>query len=352
MTSSTLRPDQDAAANFNLADLRLKHILKTLPPECFQRNRLKAWTAVLFSGLAVVIGYVSIVLAPWYLLPLAWAFTGTAATGLFVIGHDCGHRSFAKRKWVNNLVGHMMMLPLIYPFHCWRILHNHHHLHTNKLDVDNAWHPFQTDFYEGIGRFKQVLYHGFRSWFWWVASTVHWAVLHFDLNQFSEDERPKAKFSIAVVVIFALVAFPTLIATTGWWGFVKFWLMPWLGYHFWMSTFTLVHHTAIDIPFKPAESWNETVAQLEGSVHCDYPRWVEALCHDINVHIPHHISTAIPSYNLRMAHRSLQLHWGSHLKERTFSWALIREIVEHCHFYDEQFGYRSFDKQHLQGNQK
>ncbi len=27
-------------------------------------------------------------------------------------------------------------------------------------------------------------------------------------------------------------------------------------YHFWMSTFTVIHHTAPHIPFKPAESWN------------------------------------------------------------------------------------------------
>lgn len=37
---------------------------------------------------------------------------------------------------------------------------------------------------------------------------------------------------------------------------------------------------------------------------------VEILCHDINVHIPHHISPRIPSYNLRDAHQSLQENWG------------------------------------------
>lgn len=37
---------------------------------------------------------------------------------------------------------------------------------------------------------------------------------------------------------------------------------------------------------------------------------IEILCHDINVHIPHHISPKIPSYNLRAAHKSLQENWG------------------------------------------
>jgi hypothetical protein len=70
--------------------------------------------------------------------------------------------------------------------------------------------------------------------------------------------------------------------------------MPWLGYHFWMSTFTVVHHTAPHIPFKPAEQWNAAQAQLSGTVDCEYPRWVEFLCHDISVHVPHHVSSKIP----------------------------------------------------------
>ena len=79
--------------------------------------------------------------------------------------------------------------------------------------------------------------------------------------------------SLAAVASFILLGWPAIIATTGWVGFVKFWLVPWAGYHFWMSTFTVVHHTASHIPFKPAEDWNAAKAQLSGTVHCDYPRW-------------------------------------------------------------------------------
>jgi omega-6 fatty acid desaturase (delta-12 desaturase) len=77
-----------------------------------------------------------------------------------------------------------------------------------------------------------------------------------------------------------------------------------------MSTFTMVHHTAPHIPFKDSKDWNAATAQLGGTVHCDYPKWVEVLCHDISVHIPHHISQKIPSYNLRLAHESLVKNWG------------------------------------------
>lgn len=324
------------------ADIQLKDIIKSLPRECFQKNRRKAWLSILVSVLAVSLGYVGLVNLPWFLLPIAWVFTGTALTGFFVIAHDCGHRSFAKRRWVNDWVGHIFMLPLIYPFHSWRILHNYHHVHTNELDVDNAWQPWTLEEYSNTPGLMRVVYEVLRGRLWWLASIAHWGKLHFDLAQFSYRDRHKVKVSIAAVVIFAAVFFPTLILTTGIWGFVKFWLLPWLVYHFWMSTFTLVHHTAPDIPFHPTETWNAAEAQLAGTVHCTYPRWVEILCHDINVHVPHHISVSIPSYNLRLAHQSLKQTWSSTIREEQFSWSLMKQIVDRCHLYDASTIYRSF----------
>lgn len=323
-------------------DLQLKDIIRTIPPECFQKNRRKAWQSVLISVLAVGLGYAGIATLPWFFLPITWFFTGTALTGFFVVAHDCGHRSFAKRRWVNDWVGHLLMLPLIYPFHSWRILHDHHHLYTNQLLVDNAWQPWTVEQYETAPVWLQNFYVGMRGRLWWIGSIAHWGKLHFDLNQFAPRDHGKVKVSIAAVVLFAAIFFPTLIAFTGIWGFVKFWLMPWLGYHFWMSTFTLVHHTDSEIRFSPVETWNAAKAQLEGTIHCRYPRWVEILCHDINVHVPHHLSVAIPSYNLRLAHASIEQNWGDHLQTREFSWQMVQDIVDHCHLYHPELAYQSF----------
>lgn len=342
--TATFNPLAIASTEIAPSQLQLKAIVKSLPKDCFQKNRWRAWQSVLVSVAAAAVGYGAIAFLPWFCLPFAWLWTGTALTGWFVIGHDCGHRSFARRRWVNDLVGHLAFLPLIYPFHCWRLLHDHHHLHTNKMDVDNAWHPWYAEDYAAMNPILQRLYQAARGGFWWTASIGHWILLHFDLRNFSDRNRPKTKFSIAVVALFAAVFFPTLIATAGLWGLVKFWLMPWLFYHFWMSTFTLVHHTDPDIPFRPADSWSEGEAQLAGTVHCTYPRWVEILCHDINVHIPHHISVAVPSYNLRLAHQSLKDNWGGYLQERQFSWALMKEIVTRCHLYHEERLYQTFDE--------
>jgi len=72
----------------------LRDIINTLPRQCFAKDPFRAWLGVFTSLFAAILGYLAIASCPWYLLPLAWLWTGTALTGWFVIGHDCGHRSF------------------------------------------------------------------------------------------------------------------------------------------------------------------------------------------------------------------------------------------------------------------
>jgi len=348
-SSESLAPEaqisdaQTTSSNLITADTTLRKIINTLPRECFEKNELRAWSGVAFSVCAAALGYFLTAIAPWYLLPFAWIFTGTALTGFFVLGHDCGHRSFSKRVWLNDLVGHIMFMPLLFPFHPWRLKHNHHHSHTNKLGEDNAWYPFTTENYGSVQPYERLVYRAIRGKLWWVGSIIHWAVLHFNANLYPEKQRSQVRFSDAVVIAYALVAFPLMFAFGGIMGWVNFFLMPWLVYHFWMSTFTIVHHTMPEIPFHYPEQWHAATDQLKGTVHCDYPVWIEWLCHDINWHIPHHVSTAIPFYNLRKATESLDQNWGEHLFKTKFSWQLMERISNECHIYDAEKNYKSFN---------
>ena len=55
--------------------------------------------------------------------------------------------------------------------------------------------------------------------------------------RFTEQQKPRVLVSLAAVGLFMAVGWPLIVYYTGWWGLVKFWLMPWLGYHFWMSEY-------------------------------------------------------------------------------------------------------------------
>lgn len=325
----------------------LSQIVKSMPSEVFDINPWKSWSAVAITLASVAASLYLIAISPWYLLPLAWGFAGTAWTGFFVVGHDCGHRAFSKNKLTEDIVGTLMYAPLIYPFEPWRIKHNHHHAHTNKLVEDTAWHPVsKQELGEWKGTFKGWLYKTFlgsplKSW----ASVGHWLIWHFDTTKYTEKQQDRVKISLAAVYAFMAIAFPSLIYFTGITGFFKFWLMPWLGYHFWMSTFTVVHHTAPHIPFKAAKDWDAAQAQLSGTVHCDFPKWVEFLTHDISVHVPHHVASKIPWYNLRKANASLRQNWGQYMTEARFNWRMMKTIFTELHVYDEDNVYVPFDFQ-------
>lgn len=125
---------------------------------------------------------------------------------------------------------------------------------------------------------------------------------------------------------------------------------------------------------------------VNNEISCFFNR-IEILCHDINVHIPHHISSRIPSYNLRAAHKSLQENWGKvgsvcdlcitnistiirclcllldqvnvpnwsiflylltmllqYMNEATWNWRLMKTILTICHVYDKEQNYVAFDE--------
>ncbi|KAH6794397.1 fatty acid desaturase 6 [Perilla frutescens var. hirtella] len=323
-------------------NVTLKDILDTLPKKVFEIDDAKSWKSVLISITSYALGIFMIAKAPWYLLPLSWAWTGTAITGFFVIGHDCAHKSFSRNKLVEDIVGTLAFMPLIYPYEPWRFKHDRHHAKTNMLEEDTAWLPVNPEDLESSILRKALIYaYGpFRPW----MSIAHWLRMHFDVKNFRPNEVNRVKISLACVFAFMAIGWPLMIYKTGIMGWIKFWLMPWLGYHFWMSTFTMVHHTAPHIPFKSSDEWNAAKAQLNGTVHCDYPSWIEVLCHDINVHIPHHISPRIPSYNLRAAHKSLQENWGKYMNEASWNWRLMKTILTVCHVYDKEKNYAPFDE--------
>ncbi|KAG7023448.1 hypothetical protein SDJN02_14473, partial [Cucurbita argyrosperma subsp. argyrosperma] len=310
-------------------DVRLKDIIESLPKEI---NDVKAWKSVLVSVASCALGLIMIAKAPWYLLPLAWAWTGTAITGatevtfpfkFFVIGHDCAHKSFSRNKLVEDIVGTLAFMPLIYPYEPWRFKHDQHHAKTNMLKEDTAWHPVWKEEFDSDPLLRKAIVYGYGPFRPWM-SIAHWLMWHFDVKKFRPNEVKRVKISLACVFAFMFIGWPLIIYKAGIIGWVKFWLMPWLGYHFWMSTFTMVHHTAPHIPFKSSEEWNVAQAQLNGTVHCAYPK--------------------IPSYNLHAAHKSLQENWGKYLNEASWNWRLMKTIMTICHVYSKEENYVAFDR--------
>lgn len=335
----------------SLSHITLNEILKAIPNECFQQVPWKAWGYLVINLSLVALAYWLLTVAPIWVQPILCFLTGTILTGSFVLAHDCGHYSFAKQRWVNHLVGQLLLLPLLYPFENWRIRHNSHHAHTNKLggkgwkqliDVrdrkaDPAWFPLRPNLWKQLSLQQRLIFWLFRGPLWWLGSVVNWWHDELILNRYtplSSMEQTRTRVSVVAVLGFSVCFFPILIYFTGFEGFIKYWLLPWLVFHGWMSVFTRIQHSSSELPWKSGKQWSVAESQLRGTVHCDYPFGIEFLCHHINVHIPHHLSVRIPHYHLRKAHQSLKEKWGESLQETTFSVSLFKQMGA-LHLYDE-----------------
>ncbi len=319
-----------------LETISYQDVLATIPRECFQKDTRRGLLAVLLHVGILGASYALMVISPVWLAPLFWVWIGTVFWGNFVLAHDCGHRSFSSSKWLNDLIGHTLLLPTLYPFHSWRIMHNRHHAWTNHQDKDNSWRTLTPETYQQMSPLDQFFYRHVHGYGWWFASEIHLFLFHYDKNKFRAQEWSEARFSIAVVSIFALVCFSALFYFGGLWGFVSYWLMPWVVFHFWLSTFTLIHHNRPDVPYYPADSWNPVKAQLFGTIDCTYPWWVEVVAYNIGVHIPHHLSTAIPYYHLPQARAAIKAAWPEFVHEGKFDWAYMHNIVSTCHLSDHE----------------
>jgi len=275
-------------------------------------------------------------ISPWYLLPFAWIFQGTAMTGLFVVGHDCAHQSFSHSRVLNEIVGTFCMSPLLFPYNSWEHTHNHHHTHANNMDKDELWRPLYKEDVDKMSNIKKSFLYYIYGPLFFQSSLVHHAY-HFLLPLTAKKIEAKIKSfrSIVFCLLFGYFLYQkgteylngSLLIT---------YVIPFLVFQFWLSTFTYFHHRNKDAAgWRKTDKWDKVFGGLFATIHVDFPAWVEFLTLDINWHLPHHASSLVPWYNLRPATYKLLKKYGNLLQTEVFSWKLWKETTTQCHLFAE-----------------
>ena len=77
-----------------------------------------------------------------------------------------------------------------------------------------------------------------------IMNVNRW-LCHFDTKKFRPNEVKRVQISLACVFAFMAIGWPLIVYQTGIMGWIKFWLMPWLGYHFWVSNSLFTFSTSI-----------------------------------------------------------------------------------------------------------
>jgi acyl-lipid omega-6 desaturase (Delta-12 desaturase) len=315
-------------------------IIRKIPAHCLESNLARSVSYLIRDYAICILLVTAIAMSQsWIFGPIFGLLLGLQLTGLFVIGHDAAHRSFSKNNKINDFVGHLTTTLTYWPFHVWRLSHDIHHRSTHHIEKDIAWVPFTFEKYKRWPKSMQFIYLHTRTTLYFIGSAFFtWYFIKDGRRQKksthfkSENELKQIRFSLRIMYLWLLVSVGSAIYFYGIYGFVCFILIPQIGFHFWLSTFTLFHHTHKDVHFMSPEEWTMEKAQLASTIHVDYPKVVEWTCHDINWHVPHHVCVGIPHYHLREAHNALKLAYGEIVREEKLNPKLIREVITQCHF--------------------
>ena len=240
-------------------------------------------------------------------LALVWIIYGWVLVGLFSLGHDCGHGCFSNRKWINTLIGHLCMSPLGNSLVAWQIAHDHHHRHTQLQGQEVDWSAnlrTRAQMRSPSAGNPLLLRSGYRlpcgMVVWIVSNTLRRA---FNLRSMMTSvewrawkkplRRSKLSMYLSVVLIYG-----------GLWLWVGFWDM--LKYHGVPAAIAMltgsfiitIQHANFRSLVYTADGWDPARSQMASTFDVRFPKWVEYLWCNINIHIPHHVAPEIPWYHL------------------------------------------------------
>lgn len=333
--------------------------LRSVIPEDLRKPNLGKALFSIASGLAFMVlwalaSFWALAESAWYAWPATWWIGGIVFTSWFVLAHDCGHFSLLKSRRVMSMLGHIFSAPGLYPFWAWKYAHDAHHKDTNRLrgggnDIyhDNAWIPLTPALWKRVNKNqpKIAAIYKISRWVPLVGSCFHLSLYHFNPRMFHEGEhRNNVKKSIVFLVTVFLVGAAFMSAgthaVTGSWGLAVFapfhlWVIPALLLHFWMATYTFLHHTTKDSKFYDGTHWTPYKGQFKSTINVYMPRWISFLHFNIDIHVPHHVLQTIPSYYLRSANEAIQnSEYGKELREKKFSVQYYWETIKECQLWD------------------
>lgn len=248
--------------------------------------------------------YLSLEVGYWLTLLLALPTAGFLVR-LFIIQHDCGHGSFfSSRKW-NDLVGMGCSLFTLTPYYYWQRSHAIHHAHAGNLEERGVGDVYTMTVKEYLGqswwgRFKYRLYRHPLILFVIVPTLLFVVLYRFPASQKKAMKRVRSSvywtnLALAVMVggliwligwqAFLLIHAPIVVLSTS----VGTWLF-------------FVQHQFEDTYWASGESWDYTLAALQGSSYYKLPKVLQWFTGNIGFHHIHHLSPRIPNYRLEQCH--------------------------------------------------
>ncbi|KAJ7582024.1 hypothetical protein C8J56DRAFT_1056160 [Mycena floridula] len=122
----------------------LKEIRDVIPPHLFVRDTVRGLLYLardIRSDTIELLTPLGAEIARWAGRGVYWWFQGLIFTGIWVIGHECGHGAFSDHKILNDIIGFITYSFLWTPYFSWKISHHRHHSNHASMERDEVYVP-------------------------------------------------------------------------------------------------------------------------------------------------------------------------------------------------------------------
>jgi omega-6 fatty acid desaturase (delta-12 desaturase) len=334
----------EGSLNLMNSQLRIIDFVNAMPKHLKKPVEWRSWATLFRCFLVILIFQFAIFHLPFinaenffWNLPIHFVlifFAGLSLVGLFVLCHDCGHYSFSRYNWVNNLVGFICFIPLLSNLFSWRVGHNFHHQNNQIRRVDPDWPELLSTaeeyallpWYEklairiGLGSVVGILV-GF-----WVGM-----IKRSFFTVFIPQMNMNFKKAFSLYFMNLLSAFLSVLLIwvyQEYLGFEKFILMYLIPVLIAASTgafLTFIQHSQPGSYVFDKKGFDPVLSHVHSTSNIRFPKWMEFFWLDINVHTPHHVLPAIPWYYLKEANDALKAQFPDLINERIFSFQGLKK---------------------------
>lgn len=253
----------------------------------------------------VTLMYFSLNVSYWLTLALAVPAAGFMVR-MFIISHDCGHRSFFKSKRANDFWG-MIAATLVWtPYAYWRNEHARHHSTSGNLDrrgTGDIW-TLTVGEYLALPWYKRVGYRLYRNPIvLFVLAPLFMFTLRYRFSSGWAGQVERRSVIRTNLLLLAVLLLAHLTIGIGAFLMIQ---MPVItlgsAVGIWMF---YVQHQFEDVYWANSEDWDFFRQAIEGSSYYKLPKVLQWFTGNIGFHHVHHLSPRIPNYFLEKCHREL-----------------------------------------------
>lgn len=220
---------------------------------------------------------------------------------LFMIQHDCGHRSFLRSRRLNDLLGHAIGVLTLTPHSYWRKAHNSHHAGSGNLDKRGLGEVtvLTVREYEALSKWRRLAYRLYRHPL--VLFGIGPLYLFVIKHRLPIDLLREQRGALTGVLLTNVAVCALMVGLSLWLGFTEALMLQapivllsslagvWLFY---------VQHQFEHTYWRRDDDWEFHDAAVHGSSFYDLPQPLRWLTADIGIHHIHHLSSRIPNYRL------------------------------------------------------